>query len=99
MPKVSPNFAIARAMAEAKYVDAGPTLFCAGGYSPMTGKVLAHLKIAINSPSGRFRLGHSSPRRRLIIICGRPLPAMDVEFGFGEVVRCSHMSGPSVRRI
>ena len=37
MPKVSPNFAIARAMAEAKYVDAGPALFCAGGL-PNDGK-------------------------------------------------------------
>jgi len=36
MPKVSPNFAIARTMAGAKYVDAGPAFSCAGGYSPMT---------------------------------------------------------------
>jgi len=35
MPKVSPNFSIACAMAEAKCVDAGPA-FNAGGYSPMT---------------------------------------------------------------
>jgi 2-dehydropantoate 2-reductase len=31
------------------------------------------------------------------IICGRSPPAKDVEFGFGEMVGCSHMSGPSVR--
>jgi len=36
MPKVSPNLAIACAMAEAKYVDAGPRALGAGGYSPMT---------------------------------------------------------------
>jgi len=33
------------------------------------------------------------------IICGRPAPAKDVEFSFGEVVRCSHMSGPLMRYI
>jgi hypothetical protein len=32
-------------------------------------------------------------------ICGRPSPAKGSEFGFGEVVRCSHMSGPLVRCI
>jgi len=32
-------------------------------------------------------------------ICGRPAPAKDVEFSFGEVVRCSHMSGPLMRYI
>ena len=34
-----------------------------------------------------------------LFICGRPPPAKDVEFGFGGVVRCSHMSGPLVRCI
>jgi hypothetical protein len=33
------------------------------------------------------------------ILCGRPRPAKDVELGLGEVVRCSHMSGPLVRYI
>jgi hypothetical protein len=32
-------------------------------------------------------------------ICGRPPPAKDVKFGFGEMVGCSHMSGPLVRCI
>jgi len=38
LPKVSPILAVARAMAEAKHVDAGPSMI-EGGYSPMTRSV------------------------------------------------------------
>ena len=31
------------------------------------------------------------------LICGRPPRAKGVCFSFGDMVRCSHMSGPSVR--